>query len=312
METPSSSTRRVTRSQTSAASANLQFSKEKGRERSGKKEGKQEERCALIDITNDSPIVGLAIGNLKTPSSSSCSSYSTRKGKSIIGVGTTPGSGEALLRGQVKTLLQKVEEEAEVLVNNNTRRPPSFFINLIKSPNNHIVGAPTPANTPQILFSVDDALSLPPCLTSSPVQDNFLLLPPQKEEGIDDECEKKKNNVITRSLLLDFSENEGGKGCSDDDNESVWSIQVNASENQQEEEEEYYEYYEDEEEEEEDGFCGNLLSVLCEGMSNISVVDNEAPKFEVGGKHIRFIYDSDDEMIIEGGDDDSVVSSQDK
>ncbi|KAL7102204.1 hypothetical protein ACP275_08G104800 [Erythranthe tilingii] len=299
METPSSSTRRVTRSQTSAASANLQFSKEKGRERSGKKEGNQEERCALIDITNDSPIVGLAIGNLKTPSSS-CSSYSTRKGKSINGVGTTPGSGEALLRGQVKTLLQKVEEEAEELVNNKTRRPPSFFINLIKSPNNnnnnHIVGAPTPANTPQLLFSVDDddALSLP-CLTSSPVQDNFLLLPPQKEEGID-ECEKKKNNVITRSLLLDFSENEGGKGCSDDDdNESVWSIQVNASENQQEEE--YYKYYE--EEEEEDGFCGNLLSVLCEGMSNISVVDNEAPKFEVGGKHIRFIYDSDDEMINE-------------
>ncbi|KAL8045248.1 hypothetical protein ABFX02_08G100700 [Erythranthe guttata] len=295
METPSSSTRRVTRSQTSAASANanLQFSKEKGRE-----------RCALIDITNDSPIVGLAIGNLKTPSSSSCSSYSTRKGKSIIGVGTTPGSGEALLRGQVKTLLQKVEEEAEVLVNTKTRRPPSFFVNLIKSPNNnnnnHIVGAPTPANTPQIL----DALSLPPCLTSSPVQDNFLLLPPQKEEGIDESEKKNNNNVITRSLLLDFSENEGGKGCSDDDNESVWSIQVNASENQQEEEEEeYYEYYE-----EEDGFCGNLLSVLCEGMSNISVVDSEGPKFE--GKHIRFIYNSDDEMIIEADDDnDSVVSS---
>ncbi|MFQ6636361.1 hypothetical protein Gotur_013443, partial [Gossypium turneri] len=72
----------------------------------GNKE-KPQERSALIDITNDSPIVGLA---METPSSAIGKQRSSRA-KSMM---MTPGSGEALLRGQVKTLLQKVEEEAEV------------------------------------------------------------------------------------------------------------------------------------------------------------------------------------------------------
>lgn len=45
----------------------------------------------------------------KTPLSSMSKSFSQAK--------KTPGSGEALLRGQVKTLLQKVEEEEAELVN---------------------------------------------------------------------------------------------------------------------------------------------------------------------------------------------------
>ncbi|KAJ4964818.1 hypothetical protein NE237_016667 [Protea cynaroides] len=63
------------------------------------------ERSALIDISNDSPIVELAGGSLESPLS-----FLKKRERSK----TSPGSGEAKLRGQVKTLLQKVEEEAEL------------------------------------------------------------------------------------------------------------------------------------------------------------------------------------------------------
>ncbi|MBA0851383.1 hypothetical protein Goshw_019034 [Gossypium schwendimanii] len=106
METPCSSTRRVTRSQTLAALNNsISAAKECEKKsvlqtRNGKE--KQEERSALIDITNDSPIVGLAMG---TPSSNTSKQWRPKKMMMM-----TPGSGEALLRGQVKTLFQKDEE----------------------------------------------------------------------------------------------------------------------------------------------------------------------------------------------------------
>lgn len=142
--------------------------------------------------------------------------------------------------------------------------------------------------------------------------------------------EKKQGNIeseimITRSLLLDFSEKSDSSDCSsvltyqglvcgerdnskekgstdDDDDASVWSIQVNASSTRDDDDEEDVEscteeeYYEEEEEEEEEeyGFGDNGWSLddVCEGMSKISV--KEVPKFE--GKHIRFIYNSDGEI----------------
>lgn len=79
---------------------------EKGASKSRQRIGNQQ---ALIDITNDSPIVGLAMGNLGTP----LSTMSKRRNNFIHGKqSSTPGSGEALLRDQVKNLLQKVEEES--------------------------------------------------------------------------------------------------------------------------------------------------------------------------------------------------------
>lgn len=105
---------------------------------------KGQDRSALIDITNDSPIVGLAAGNLMTPISSVTKQRSCRPNM------MTPGSGEALLRGQVKTLLQKVEEEAEISKLSLESRP---FVHL-QSPAGLL--APTPANTPQILNMSQD------------------------------------------------------------------------------------------------------------------------------------------------------------
>lgn len=94
--------------------------------------------------------MGLA---MQTPSS----------GVAVVGksrIKSTPGSGEALLRGQVKNLLQKVEEEEAHLITKISveSRP---FIHLVTSPMGLL--APTPANTPQVL---DGA---PPIVIASPV-----------------------------------------------------------------------------------------------------------------------------------------------
>lgn len=71
----------------------------------------QQERSSLIDISNDSsPIVGLTVECVETPLSTMSKKMVSGQSKHTM----TPGSGESLLRGQVKTLLQKVEEEAEL------------------------------------------------------------------------------------------------------------------------------------------------------------------------------------------------------
>ncbi|KAH0705748.1 hypothetical protein KY285_010283 [Solanum tuberosum] len=62
--------------------------------KSRNKIGKQ---STLINIMNDSPIVGLAMGNLKTPSSEMSKKRITGQAKYLV----TPRSGEHLLRGQV-------------------------------------------------------------------------------------------------------------------------------------------------------------------------------------------------------------------
>nr|GME15233.1 acidic leucine-rich nuclear phosphoprotein 32 family member A-like [Ipomoea batatas] len=287
METPSS-TRRLTRSQAmAAAAANTTTAVSKKFEESEKKaaksrNGNEQERSALFDITNDSPIVGVAMGSLETPSSSAMS-----KKRAIMNAVSkqlkTPGSGEALLRGQVKTLLQKVEEEAEVSKLSVDYRP---FLHL-KSPTGLL--APTPANTPHLSLSGNNGLP------SSPVEEEFLI--PQMVDGICD-WKKEGEDMVTRTLFLDFSEKLESENQEktragvddDDDDSSVWSIQVNASsirdEEEEEGEEECDEYYEEEEEEE---VCdGELVDELCEGISKMSV------KFS--GKHTRFVYNSDGEL----------------
>lgn len=104
----------------------------------------------LLDITNNSPIVGLAMGSLLTPSSS------VAKKRSERGKVMTPGSGEALLRGQVKTLLQKVEEEAEISKISLETRPIFPHIQGFVSSPMGLLLAPTPANTPQVLNLSED------------------------------------------------------------------------------------------------------------------------------------------------------------
>ncbi|TYI41024.1 hypothetical protein ES332_A02G205500v1 [Gossypium tomentosum] len=381
METPCSSTRRVTRSQTLAALNNsISVAKESEKKsvlqtRNGKE--KQEERSALIDISNDSPIVGLAMGTpssntskqwrpkimmMMTPGSGEAllrgqvktlfqkdeesekkSVLKTRNEKQqqqerpalidvrndspIIGLamGTplsetskqwradkmmkmmTPGSGEALLRSQVKTLLQKVEEE-EPEVSNVPSESCHFLRgqSCVVSPMGLV--APTPANTPQIEGSIVMALPV--------VEENLRISEVVSSifDGVSIESEKSE---ITRSLLVEFSEkletSEDSSECCysvltdecsaskekvsssssiDDDNSSVWSIQVNASTHDEDEETTIEEmgddYHEDAEEmgDDDDG----LVDELCEGLSKMSMEE----MFQ--GKHTRFIYNSDEEI----------------
>ncbi|KAI8019702.1 hypothetical protein LOK49_LG04G01241 [Camellia lanceoleosa] len=343
METPSL-TRRVTRSQTMAdenTNNNIPISRkiedsEKGVSKSRHRTGKQQEKSVLIDITNDSPIVGLAMGSLKTPSSSSTLSKkrinnSQAKNNKITG---TPGSGEALLRGQVKTLLQKVEEEAELSKLSLEHRSFLHLQGFINSPAGLL--APTPANTPQILSLSGNESFKNSCLASvlpSLVQEQFMI-----SQMVVESPESEKS-LITRSLLMDFSEksegsdssecssvltNEGGipesegkeKTSMEDDDVSVWSIQVNASTKDDYEEEGGIEEddengdYEGEEEEEADD-DGGLVDALCEGISKINVNrEKTMPKFS--GRHTRFVYNSNDELEGEeecGGEEGEVCVS---
>ncbi|XP_027347877.1 uncharacterized protein LOC113859265 [Abrus precatorius] len=293
METPST-TRRITRSL--AASNNIPKQKNEESEKSVSKtrqrnngQQQQQDRCALVDISNDSPIVGLANGNdLETPLSSIAKQR----------VKKTPGSGEALLRGQVKTLLQKVEEEAEISKLSMEIRP---FLQLANSPMSLL--APTPANTPQIpnlpaLNNGDSALTLVSPPPSSVVEEQLISrVVNQILEGKNNENNECEKSVISRSLLLDFSDKSEVSECSsevtyqdvtqgscatEDDGASIWSIQVNASTHD-----------EDDDDDDEMAEGGLLLDELCAGLNNISV--NEKGR----GKHTRFVYNSDDEIVEE-------------
>ncbi|XP_072962661.1 uncharacterized protein [Typha angustifolia] len=275
METPSSM-RRVTRSQTSVAS----------------EKGKQSERSALLDITNDSPIVGLAAE--KTPSSFLAKSRGRVK--------RTPGSGEALLRGQVKTLLQKVEEEGELVNKISLANIPPFraLLGISRSPAQLL--APTPANTPCI---VEGNASITQQSVSGLKREENLC--PQEcllnRALLFDSPGKSEASEISSSLTYQGSESSYPERSPEDDNSSIWSIQVNASTQGEEDEDngsellEYFEeeevaYYSEEYEEDEESFDD-----LCDGMMKMSVVgDGKAAVPEFRGKHTRFIYNSDDEI----------------
>lgn len=283
----------------------------KSRPRNGKQQ-QQQDRSALIDITNDSPIVGVA---MQTPSSAIIKLRSLR-------AKSTPGSGEALLRGQVKTLLQQVEEEAQLSKLSLENRPFRHLQGLIGNSPTGIL-APTPANTPQVNdLSVDGSGSnierpsplVQEQLISQVVCDIF--------EGKNQESLESQKSILSRSLLLDFSEKSefsvSEEDCSsvitseskersspDDDSASMWSIQVNASTRDEEdeevieEEEDYYLKGVDEIKQGEDHEgAGYDVDELCEGISKIFVDERRMiPKFE--GKHTRFVYNSDDEIVEE-------------
>ncbi|MBA0618093.1 hypothetical protein Godav_027484, partial [Gossypium davidsonii] len=261
------SSRIVTRSQTLASSNNgipVSKGKNEGSEKSASKtrtrNGKQqqdEERSALIDITNDSPIVGVA---METPSAV------VGKGKTNMMTMMTPGSVEALLRGQVKNLLQKVEEEAEVSKVPLESRP---FVHL-QSP--MALVAPTPANTPNISYLSKDG-ALGSMLMDLPVVEEELNISEVMSGNI--VGVESQKCMITRSLLLDFAEKSeccSEDGVNDDiDSASIWSIQVNASTHDEEED-------------------GGLVDELCKGISKISMTEMST------GKHKRFVDNSDDEI----------------
>ncbi|XP_039020401.1 uncharacterized protein LOC120152199 [Hibiscus syriacus] len=277
METPSS-TIRVTRSQTLATLNNnsitlsIEGNKEEYVKGVSKTNGKQQsERGALIDITNDSPIVGLA---METPSSAVGKQWSSR----VRNVVMTPGSGEALLRGQVKTLLQKVEEEAELSTASMESRPFIRLQGCVNSPMG--ISAPTPANTPQLSNLYED-IGLGSIVTAQPVVEEHM----KRSEEVRLESQK---SVITRSLLLDFAEHSSYSEVTDQEKvvhaKRRHQLMIMVASKMKMIGKEPFE-------EDDDG----EIDELCEGLSKISMEEM------FRGKHTRFVYDSDDEIEREEG-----------
>ncbi|KAI0500642.1 hypothetical protein KFK09_018858 [Dendrobium nobile] len=305
METPSSM-RRVTRSQTSS------FSQTKSKQEEARSiNNGNHERAALQDISNDSPINGVATE--KTPISSVMKHGSLPK--------KTPGSGEALLRGQVKILLEKVEEEAELVnkLSNRHRRAPFLpFLGILPiSP--ALLAAPTPANTPQNFGNSKAKEEAGKDAANGVVMGDVIMVLPKVAESVKhEEPLELQKCVVNKALLFDSpSKSEASDASSNisssvtyqgsvvsssyDDNSSKWSIQANASACEDDE----VEYFEDFDEEDLDYYKENVegegcLDELCERLGKITVEDTEMKKMpEFKGKHTRFIYSSDGEIEAE-------------
>lgn len=100
--------------------------------------------------------------------------------------------------------------------------------------------------------------------------------------------------------------------CSVEDDASVWSMQVSASNKDEddveeeiaEEEDDEEDYYDVDDEEEYEEDLG--LDELCEGLNKVNVNEKVVSKF--AGKHTRFVYNSDDEIVKEE-EDESVDDS---
>uniref|UniRef100_A0A0D3HGY5 Uncharacterized protein n=1 Tax=Oryza barthii TaxID=65489 RepID=A0A0D3HGY5_9ORYZ len=316
METPLSS-RRITRSMAKASAAAPDATSTA-----------HPPRPALHDITNDSPIVGLAASGLRTPASTAAMARPTRASR------RTPGSGEALLRGQVKTLLQKVHHDASSSSSCTAAAPPSPNILRIHAPIHALLGlARSPAPIPPPLlasqygflcFCSTNQSCVQSFSSNNPIQSNLYVIadalpppPAQAEENHLGECNRAlvfddspgKSDLsnaasVVSSSSLSFQDSSSTDRSPDDDSSSAWSIQVNAS-SEKGDEDTFTDQDPEEEEEEwltEDDDDDECFDDLCEGMSKMSVFDDEEeedkkaglPAFQ--GKHTRFIYDSDGEM----------------
>ncbi|KAF8781233.1 hypothetical protein HU200_000658 [Digitaria exilis] len=314
METPLS-TRRITRSLAAAAAASA---RDRGglRRRRPDPAGQDRRRCG-----GDAAARRAARHHQRLPHP--CCSTAPDKTPASTAAKTrrraprrTPGSGEALLRGQVKALLHKVEEEQGCAAPEALVRPAARIQALLG------LLAPTPANTPQIVpvsvardgLLVPDGVPVVPCV----LKEELLLpklqviaasLPPTQPKENLGECQLNRalsdaSDGSAVSFQVSSTGSCMGKSSPpEDDSSSAWSIQVHASSEKGDEEllgvEELEGEYTEEEDWEEEDSDDDCFDDLCEEMSRMTVVDEEErkaglPQFE--GKHTRFIYNSDDEI----------------
>ncbi|XP_077246227.1 chalcone-flavanone isomerase family protein isoform X2 [Tasmannia lanceolata] len=243
------------------------------------------------------------MGSSKTPLSVSKNTSQAKR---------TPGSGEALLRRQVKTLLQKVEEGTELPKLSLEQFPLPLFQEILNSPK---FLAPTPTNTPLIaLLSNDDALQ-----TVFPVQEEKTFkiisqaMDDQEQEALDsqeglvtkvslfDPTEKSiiSDSSVCLSSVLSFESTCRQDKLFEEDDSSAWSIQANKGSQDEEDDEEVEEegrqVCDEDYEEESQGDDEDTINELCEGLRNMCCLEKKRmPEFL--GKHTRFIYNSDDEI----------------
>ena len=107
----------------------------------------------------------------------------------------------------------------------------------------------------------------------------------EEEEDIDDEDDDLQESLSDDKDDSSFPISEPSlqesvcREATEDDSSSVWSLQVHDGSSQKN----------DEDDENDD------LRELCEGIRRMSVGKSELPEF--AGKHVRFKYDSDDEIV---------------
>ncbi|GLJ24224.1 hypothetical protein SUGI_0461930 [Cryptomeria japonica] len=212
------------------------------------------DRRALVDVTNDSPIAGLALDR-GDGSETPVSNIKFRPPRESVQ--QTPGTGEALLRYQVKSLLQRVDKPAPSL------RTLSHLNGLLASPNRLL--APTPANTPDsaVAFASNSSLSRTSDSTIALYVDLGMSSPGSESkiessvnvsgftltkviDPIESPQDTSPEKPTTRALLFDSPEKEIEASISspssvissedsqkmrimEDDNVSEWSVQVNIS-----------------------------------------------------------------------------------
>lgn len=135
--------------------------------------------------------------------------------------------------------------------------------------------------------------------------------PPPNRALVFDDSPEKSDLSTDGSVASSSMRFHGSSG--DDDSSSVWSMQVNVSSEKDDREGELEEEYKTEEELEEGYYTeeedweedddDECFDELCEGMSKMSVLDEqEVKKKKVGllafeGRHTRFVYNSDDEIV---------------
>lgn len=298
-------------------------------------------RRPLLDLTNDSPISGLALDRddePETPTPNTTRRY-------LPDCVKTPGTGESLLRHQVRSLLQRVEAD--------TRKPVSNLQSLCHlngyTPSPSRLLAPTPVNTP------DSAVLPNPFATG-----NNGLLSNESDQTIESRKESSVNSSkeitprpevidavklnatspekpLPRTLMFDSMEEADADADADaeasiaspssvissedgqklrnleDDDVSVWSMQVNISSPCPEQADDYApgendghvqadDFSENEvnEDDEENELSENQECLeLCEELRRVSVHDDgvhleKIPPF--AGRHTRFVYNSDDDL----------------
>ncbi|XP_010268696.1 PREDICTED: uncharacterized protein LOC104605573 [Nelumbo nucifera] len=287
MGTPSSK-RRFAQSQTKVSWNNNPSSvseKSEGTEKvlSRRKNNKSDETVGpLAEVTNDSPIVGLAMNNLETPST-----LIMKKIKPKM----APGSGESLLRRQVKTLLQKVQDDADLSKLAFEHRFDLGLQGILLNSSSGLL-ALTPANTPHAPnFSCNGGFDITPNHPTSTTT-AFELEEGSKAskdvmitEGLKQETLELEKMPSTPLILLSISEEPEISGSSSYSTMTIEQESKLRVYRHVQEDDEEGDYTEEE---------GALVDELCTGLSKVRIQEKRMPEFL--GKHIRFLYNSDDEI----------------
>ncbi|EFJ06326.1 hypothetical protein SELMODRAFT_448832 [Selaginella moellendorffii] len=242
----------------------------------GKRRTAVPRRRPLADVTNDSPIAGMCKG-----SPAAAMAIAKNKSAAVV-LEEEEEAGESLLRSQVQSLLETVD--------------PCKVTSFVYSSPCSDHGGPTPANTPaggataaaggMITIAIHDPAEEEDDQSSNWSVDVNVSSPQKSVEEEEEEPVIQKNGKANPSCPNPWAMRDHTSKLVDPEFEDEGAIDQNPG---AEKEEEF------DEEEEEDEVVDDEL---CRGVSGICV--SKKPLFvQFAGKHIRYKYNSDDELLEE-------------